>query len=72
MENKELIDLSVKYNLNSSELSKLVNLMYQIDIHDSSSPLFGRIADYVCEMKLLDMPAELLVEELKRKGLISD
>lgn len=72
MENKELIDLSVKYNLNSSELSKLVNLMYQIEIHDSSSALFSRIANYVCEMKLLDMPAELLVEELKRKGLIAE
>lgn len=72
MENKCLIDLSVKYGLNSSELVKLTNIIYQAGVDDMNSNDFQRIATYICEMKLLEMPEEELMEELKRKGLVKE
>ncbi len=70
MENKFLIDLSVKYGLDASEVSKVVNMVYQAGILDMNSPEFKKVANYICEMKLIDKPAEELIEELKLKGLI--
>ncbi len=70
MENKYLIDLSVKYGLNSEDISKLVSMMYQVDLDDMDSEEFKRVANYICEAKLVELPAEELIEELKRKGLI--
>lgn len=72
MENKHLIDLSLKYGLNSAEVSKLVSMVYQVGINDMNSREFQRIASYICEAKLLDMPPEEVIEELKRKGLIPE
>ena len=70
MENKLLIDLSIKYGLSSEETSKLVNMVYQAGVNDIESREFQRVANYICEAKLLEMPAEELIEELKRKGLM--
>lgn len=70
MENKFLIDISIKYGLDSSEISKLVDMIYQCGLDDLDSKKSQRIAHYICEMKLLDKPAEELIEELKRKELI--
>lgn len=70
MENKHLIDLSVKYGLSSEDVSKLVSMMYQVDLDDMESPEFKHVASYICEAKLIDLPPEDLIEELKRKGLI--
>lgn len=72
MENKYLIDLSIKYGLSSAQVSKLVDMIYQAGIHMIDSREFRRIAEYICEAKLLDMPAEEVLEELKLKGLIED
>ncbi len=72
MEDKYLIDLSVKYGLNSEELSKLVDMVYQSGFNDTNSVGFRRVAEYICDMKLLDMPSEELIEELKRKKLIEE
>jgi len=71
MENKHLIDLSVKYGLSSEDISKLVSMVYQVGVDEMDSPQFKRIANYICEAKLIDMPAEDLIEELKRKGIIA-
>lgn len=70
MENKHLIHLSIKYDLNSTETSKLLDMVYQAGITDMNSVDFNRVASYICEMKLLEMPSEELIEELKRKGLV--
>lgn len=70
MENKILIDLSVKYGLNSAELSKLVSVVHQAGVHDTKSRQFHHIANFICESNLIGMPEEKLIEELKRKGLI--
>ena len=70
MENKYLIDLSIKYGLSSADVSKLMAMIYQTGVHDMESREFERIANFICEAKLLDMPPEELIEELKRKGLM--
>jgi len=69
MENKHLIDLSIKYGLNSEETSKLLTMAYQAGVTNMNSTAFLRVADYICQMKLLNMPPEELIEELRRKGL---
>lgn len=72
MENKHLIDLSLKYDLNAEEISKLVSIVYQAGVNDMESRDFKRITSYICEAKILAMPPEEIIEELKRKGLISE
>ena len=71
MENKHLIDLSIKYDLNSTEVSKLIDIIYQAGVSEMESPSFKRIATYICETNLLETPIEEAIEELKRKGLIT-
>ena len=72
MENKLLIDLSLKYGFTGADVSKLANMIHQAGVTDINSRDFSKIATYICEMNLLDMPAEELQEELKRKGFIRD
>lgn len=70
MENKNLLDLAVKYGLDNSQVAKLSAIAYQIGISDFNSREFKRVSSYICEMKLIDKPPEELIEELKLKGLI--
>ncbi|MBD3360794.1 hypothetical protein GF366_03265 [Candidatus Peregrinibacteria bacterium] len=72
MENKFLIDLSIKYGLDSTQISKLVDMVYQCGITNIDSREAQRISNYICEMGILDKPAEEVIEELKLKGFISD
>ncbi len=72
MENRHLIDLSVKYGLSSADVSKLVSIVYQVGVHDMESKEFKRIVTYLCENKLVNIPPEEIIEELKRKGLIKE
>ncbi|MDA1061143.1 MAG: hypothetical protein O3B47_05120 [bacterium] len=73
MEDKYLIDLSVKYGLNSEELSKLVDIGYQAGYQNTSDRGFHRVAEYVCDMELLnEMTTDEIIEELKRKKLIQE
>ena len=70
MENKYLIELSIRYGLSSTEISKLVNMVHQAGATKIDSRDFKRIAKYICDGKLLDAPEEELMEELRLKGLI--
>jgi hypothetical protein len=72
MENKFLIDLSVKYGLSASDLTKLSSIVHQAGFADINSRGFKRVAEFICEMKILELPPEELIEELKLKGLISE
>ena len=70
MENKYLIDLSVKFGLSGPEVSKVVDMVYQTGVHDIDSRAFKRIADYICEAGIVEKPAEEVLEELRLKGLV--
>lgn len=70
MENKFLIDLGVKYGLDTSQTSKVVDIIHQSGVSEIDSREAKRIGSFVCEMGLVDKPAEEVMEELKRKGLI--
>jgi hypothetical protein len=70
MENKFLIDLSIKYGLDSAQVAKVVDMLYQCGVDSVDAREAQRIANYICEMDLVDKPAEELLEELKLKGLV--
>ena len=70
MENKFLIDLSIKYGLDSAQVSKLADMIYQCGISEVDSSEAQRIANYICEADIVNKPAEEIVEELKLKGFI--
>ena len=70
MEHKYLIDLSIKHGLAADQISKVVDMVYQCGVNDMDSREFKRIGNYICEMGLLDLPAEEVIEELKRKGFV--
>ncbi len=72
MENKFLIDIGIKYGLDSTQVSKLVDMIYQCGHSDIENREAQRVANYICEMKLLDNPAEEVIEELKRKGFYQE
>lgn len=68
MENKFLIDLSVKYGLDDQDISKVVDMCYQLDYESIEDREFQRAANYICSMNLLALPAEEIIAEMKRKG----
>lgn len=72
MENKFLIDLSIKYGLDSAEVSKLVDMIYQCGVSEVDGREGQRIANYICEMNILSKPAEEVIEELRLKGFIKE
>lgn len=71
MENRFLLDLSVKYGLSSQEVSKLADIAYQSGFSDVDEDGAKRALNYVCKMELVSKPMEEIIEELKLKGLIS-
>lgn len=72
MENKFLIEISIKYGLDSAQVSKLVDMIYQCGIEQVDSRPAQRIANFICEMELIEKPAEEVVEELRLKGFIQE
>ncbi len=72
MENKQLIDLTIKYGLDDETLSKVIAIMYQLGYADPTDKTFQKAAKCICDEKLYDMPADDLVEEMKRKGFGSN
>ncbi len=72
MENKFLIDLSIKYGLDGPQVSKLVDMIYQCGLSEVDSRESQRIANYICEMNILDKPGEEVIEELRLKGFIKE
>lgn len=71
MENKYLIDLSIRYGLNDKQISKIVSMAYQAGITDLEAKKFSEIAEHICKENLVDAPAEVVIEELKLKGFIA-
>lgn len=69
MENKLLIDLGVKYGLDSAKISKVAAMIYQAGVEDFNVPEAQAIAEYLCENRLINKPAEEVMQELKLKGL---
>ncbi|MEK7673258.1 MAG: hypothetical protein AAB373_05225 [Patescibacteria group bacterium] len=72
MENKQLLNLSIKYGLSGPQIEKVANIVYQAGIMDSTSKEFARISNYLCEAKIIHLPEEEIIEELKLKGIIKD
>lgn len=68
MENTFLIDLSLKYGLGDEQISKVVDMVYQLGYLDVNAEDFQRAANYICTMDILELPAEELLEEMRRKG----
>lgn len=68
MENEFLIDISVKYGLDDKNLSKVVDMCYQLGFDEIDSREFQRAANYMCSMNLIGLPPEEIIEEMKRKG----
>ncbi len=69
MENKFLIDLSLKYGLDEAQVSKVASIVYQCGVDQIDSKDGQKIANAVCEMKMVDNAAEEILEELRLKGL---
>ncbi|MFH1284090.1 MAG: hypothetical protein ABIH78_00680 [Candidatus Peregrinibacteria bacterium] len=72
MENKLLIDLSIKYGLDTAQVSKLTDMVYQCGVMDLNSQEASRIATFICKMDMINKPAEEIIEELKLKGLAGE
>lgn len=70
MENKFLIDLSIKYGLKSTQISKLVDMLYQCGLQELEDPVAQKIAHFICSEGLVDKPGEEVIEELKRNKFV--
>jgi hypothetical protein len=68
MENKFLLDLSIKYGLSDENVSKVVDMIYQLGYDNINERGFQRAANYLCSMNLLHLPSEEIIVEMKRKG----
>jgi hypothetical protein len=72
MEDENILELNIKYGLNSSQTQKIIDTLYQAGIINKSAPEFMEAASYICENDLVEMPTEKLLEELKRKQIIPE
>lgn len=72
MENKFLLDISIKYGLGDEEVSKVVDMVYQLGYENIDERDFQRAANYLCSMNLIHLPPEELLSEMKRKGFGKD
>jgi hypothetical protein len=70
MENTFLIDLSIKYGLDSAQVSKLAAMVYQCGVEAIDSAEAKKIATYLCEKNLIEKPSEEVIEELKLNGFM--
>lgn len=68
MENKFLLDLSIKYGLSDHDVSKVVDMVYQLGYGDIDDREFQRAANYLCSMNLVNLPSEEILAEMRRKG----
>ena len=70
MENKTLIDLGIRFGLNSQRLSKVADMVYQCGIEDLNSKEAADIMNFVCEKGLVDDPSEEIIEALRLEGFL--
>ncbi|MFA6918324.1 MAG: hypothetical protein WC285_05895 [Candidatus Gracilibacteria bacterium] len=68
MENKFLLDLSIKFGLSDHDVSKVVDMVYQLGYDNIDDRDFQRASNYLCSMNLINLPPEELLTEMKRKG----
>lgn len=68
MENKFLLDMSIKYGLVDKDVSKVVDMIYQLGYENIDDREFQRAANYLCSMNLLNIPPEEVLTEMRRKG----
>jgi len=69
MEHSFLINLSTKYGLNATQSSKVVEMVFQAGFKSLDDAGAQKLADYVCENEIVDLPPEELLEEIKRNSL---
>lgn len=67
-----MIDLGVKYGLDSAKISKVAAMIYQAGVDNFNSDEAKAIAEYMCESGIINKPAEEIMNELKLKGLSRD
>jgi len=68
MENRFLLDMSIKYGLSDKDVSKVVDMVYQLGYDNIDDREFQRAANYLCSMNLIELPPEEVLTEMKRKG----
>jgi SOS response regulatory protein OraA/RecX len=68
MENRFLLDMSIKYGLSDKDVSKVVDMVYQLGYDNIDDREFQRAANYLCSMNLVSLPPEEVLTEMKRKG----
>ncbi len=69
MENKFLIDLAVKYGLLDWQIVKITNCAHFVGANGDFDK-FKRIAEYICENKIVDEPEDVIAEELRRNAIV--
>lgn len=65
-----MIDMAVKYGLDDDDVLKISTLAYQLGYENMEDENLKKMIDFICEEKLVDLPKEQIVEELKRKGFV--
>ncbi|MFA7685497.1 MAG: hypothetical protein WCX95_01715 [Candidatus Gracilibacteria bacterium] len=68
MENRFLLDMSIKHGLSDKDVSKVVDMVYQLGYDNIDDREFQRAANYLCSVNLIDLPPEEVLTEMKRKG----
>lgn len=69
MEDRFLLDLAVKYGLLDWQTTKIVSCARLVGVGDDKEA-FKRVAEYICENKLVDAPEEIVADELRRNGIV--
>jgi hypothetical protein len=70
MENQFLLDLSLKYGLNSGQTTKVADVVHQCGFSDFEDEVAKNIATFICIEKLVDKPTDEIIENIKRADFL--
>lgn len=67
MENKYLLELSIKHGLNDNQISKLADVLYQMGVEHIGDERSRKFVDYMISKNMVEMPIEEILAHF-RKG----
>lgn len=65
MENTYLLELGIKYGLDDTKISKLVDVLYQMGIDDIGGEKSRKFVDYMLEHNMIEMPIEEILDHFR-------
>ena len=65
MENKYLLELTIKHGLDDTKISKNLDVLYQMGIEDIGGENSRKFVDYMLAHNMIEMPIEEILDHFR-------